>query len=260
MLRVCVIGSGNVGFHLALAWHEKGVQVVQVFARELKKALQLAERIDAQAITQFQQLVSDADLYVLAVPDHAIEQVASKMKAVLPTSAFVVHTSGATPSTLLQPYFSNFGVFYPLQTFSIAKQPDFQQIPICIDASTSAQVQVLFLLAVSLSPKVFELSDTQRAKLHLAAVFANNFTNYCYHIAEMLLQEDHISFELLQPLIQETVNKMKQLPPAQVQTGPAIRGDVNTLQRHLHLLSAHPDWQLLYQHLSDRIRADLGTP
>jgi len=257
--NVCIIGSGNIGFHLGCVLVERGINVLQVWSRTHEKAILLSQRTGAQAIVDIKSLSLNADLYIIAVPDHAIASIAMQMYAILPSDVLVVHTSGATPSSILQPYFLYFGIFYPLQTFSIAKTPNFQQIPICVYASPIRFLTPLVNLASRVSEKVFFIDDSQRAQLHIAAVFVNNFTNYCYHIAAKLLEETDIPFELLQPLIQETAEKIKYFLPSEVQTGPAIRGDENTINKHLSILKEHSDWKQLYQLLSEGIKKDLGT-
>ncbi|MEM9885910.1 MAG: DUF2520 domain-containing protein, partial [Bacteroidota bacterium] len=194
------------------------------------------------------------DLYILAISDDALEEVCQALSKILPQDSFLAHTSGATPSSIFANYFNNYGVFYPLQSFSKAQAVDFAHIPICVDASQTHLLKLLYQLAQKISTKVYKINDEQRAYLHVAAVFANNFSNYLFHVAYELSQEHQIPFDLLRPLILESAQKVQYFPPAQMQTGPAIREDEITMQRHLELLKSHPNWRKLYEDLSAAIQ------
>lgn len=256
---ITIIGSGNVGFHLAQVLFQADYIIPQIFSRNLDKATVLAQKVSAQPIDNLSQLNTISDLYILAIPDQSIEVVAKTLHTLLPPSAFVVHTSGATSSEVFAPFFQRYGVFYPLQSFSITKAVDFSTLSICVHAQQAADLAALTSLGQDLSKNCYPIDDAQRATLHVAAVFANNFSNYLFHIAAQLLKESAIDFALLQPLIQETARKIAQHPPATMQTGPAIRGDQNTIQQHLSQLEDHQDWQAIYTLLSDGIQRDLGN-
>jgi predicted short-subunit dehydrogenase-like oxidoreductase (DUF2520 family) len=164
-----------------------------------------------------------------------------------------VHTSGTIPSTIFEKHTSNYGVFYPLQTFSISKEPDWTTIPICIDANTEAQRIEIENLARQLSPNVHRITDAQRATLHVAAVFVNNFTNHLFHIGQTIVEKEGISFDLLKPLIQETVAKIQHNAPQAMQTGPAKRGDTITIQKHNAFLKKYPLYNNVYSLLTKSI-------
>jgi predicted short-subunit dehydrogenase-like oxidoreductase (DUF2520 family) len=252
--RIVVVGAGNVAWHLARRAHVQGVQVGQIFSRNLAKASELARQIGAQPISSFEELDVQADFYVLAVSDAATGSVAAKMSERLPASACVVHTSGATPLGVLQPHFERCGVLYPLQTFSKNREVDFSKVPICLETAQKEDYPGLEHLARRLSDQVYAVDSVKRQTLHLSAVFVNNFVNYFYTIGAALLEEKDLPFALLQPLIQETAAKIQDHTPATMQTGPAVRGDQVTLERHLTLLSNHPDLQQLYQFFSTAIQ------
>jgi predicted short-subunit dehydrogenase-like oxidoreductase (DUF2520 family) len=180
--------------------------------------------------------------------------VAAQLCPYLPTSALVAHTSGATPLAVLQPYFAHSAVFYPLQTFSKNREVDFSKVPICLETAQKEDYPKLEQLARRLSDQVFALDFEKRQTLHLAAVFVNNFVNHLYTIGAGLLAENDLPFALLRPLIEETAAKIQDHAPATMQTGPAVRGDQVTLERHLTLLSNHPDLQQLYQFFSTAIQ------
>ncbi|HWS01630.1 MAG TPA: DUF2520 domain-containing protein, partial [Prolixibacteraceae bacterium] len=165
----------------------------------------------------------------------------------------VVHTSGSISMDILSAVSENYGVFYPLQTLSKQKEVDFRTIPICIEANSAENLEKLTILANILSDQVYPVDSVRRRQLHLAAVFVCNFVNHFYAIGEKLLQEQQIDFNLLRPLILETAQKAMQFSPPDVQTGPAARGNRQIQEQHLKLLEHHPDWQQLYQLISNNI-------
>ncbi len=248
---IVLIGAGNVGYHLGRQLKECGLNVVQLFSREEAKAKRLSEAIQVPFVTDLRQVVTDADLYILSVNDGAIAIVAAQLHI---DKGLVVHTSGATPSTVLAPYFQRVGIFYPLQSLSISKAVDFEQIPICIDANTEWDQAFLFQIGEKISSKVYLIDDHQRAVLHIAAVFVNNFTNHLFQIGYDILEKEHLSFDLLRPLIRETAEKVQAHIPKEMQTGPAIRKDKATIERHLQYLESYPAYQELYHILTDQIK------
>ena len=255
MLKIVLIGAGNVGSHLGEILVKKNQEVVQVFSRKTQKAKRLAKKLNTTHTNKLDQINPYADLYILAVSDASIEFVASSLSKIpLSQKALVVHTSGATPSTVFKPYFKQYGIFYPLQTFSVSRKSNFNNIPICIHANRKPLRQRLEKLAQLLSPKVYLIDDQQRAILHVAAVFVNNFANHLFQIGETILEKENLSFEILKPLIQETAEKIKNHPAKKMQTGPAIRDDQNTIEKHLDFLNEYPAFQDLYQQLTNSIQ------
>lgn len=248
---IVLIGAGNVGYHLGKQLKSSGLNIVQIFSRKEDKAKRLSEAIKVPYVTDFKEIITDADFYILAVNDGAIATVAAQLKV---ESGLVVHTSGATPSTILQPYFHRFGIFYPLQTFSITKAVDFESIPICVFANSASDEDFLYHIGQQMSQKVYRIDDHQRAILHVAAVFVNNFSNYLFQIGYHILEKENLSFDLLRPLIQETASKVQTHPPTEMQTGPAIRGDQATIERHLQYLESFPAYQELYKILTESIQ------
>ncbi|MEM9822704.1 MAG: Rossmann-like and DUF2520 domain-containing protein [Bacteroidota bacterium] len=238
------------------ALHQQGHTIQQVYSRTFKKAKALAKQIDAKATNNLKKINPSAQLYLLAVSDGAIVEVATKIASTLSSAALVVHTSGATPAKSLSPFFKSYGTFYPLQSFSKGKAVDFSSIPFCIHANRKKQREQLASLAKCLSPAVYFLDDQQRAILHVAAVFANNFTNHLFHISQSLLQGQSLPFELLQPLILETAAKVQAQSPSAMQTGPAIRGDQKTIEQHLSYLKKQPEIQKLYLLLTESIQSN----
>ncbi|MDZ7880249.1 MAG: F420-dependent NADP oxidoreductase [Saprospiraceae bacterium] len=268
-MTISIIGTGNIAFHLGKRLKAKGIQIKEIIGRDPEKASGLANLLDAAWTTDFTKVKKTSDLYLIAVNDSAIENVAFRLSGQLRDN-FVVHTSGTTPSTVLKPYFKNFGTLWPLQTFSLTSQPDFEQIPIFInstqqthfnDAPTPPQYPSDFLrfIAEKISPRVYELSDADKMTLHLAAVFVNNFTNHLFKIGADIVQQQQLPFDVLLPLIEETVNKIRHNDPDIVQTGPARRGDDTTIARHLDFLEKHtPQYDLIYTVMSIGINKNLG--
>ncbi len=252
--KVAIIGAGNVGYHLAKRLYDCGHTITQVFSRGLEKADILAREVDAQAIHQLDKIKNNADIYLVAVKDEGIKPVAELLSTRLSGHKIIAHTSGATPSTVFAAQFKHFGIFYPLQTFSRQHKADFQTIPFCIDANGKETLGLLLNLAKSIAPNVYTINDQERKKLHVAAVFVNNFTNYLLSIGEDLLEKEGLSFDILKPLALETVRKLQHNKAKEVQTGPAIRGDEATIQAHLDYLNKFPKHQFIYKLLTERIR------
>jgi len=230
MIRITLIGSGNVAQHLIKAFTKsESVEIVQVFSRKKEK---LSAVIDFDKIVDdFKDLI-EADLYIIAVTDNAIAEVSKQLPF---NNQLVVHTSGTASIETLEEK-NRKGVFYPLQTFSKNKDVDFSVIPICLEAENTFDFHVLETVAKSISNAVFPINSEQRKALHVAAVFVNNFTNHLYQIGEEICEENKVPFEILKPLILETADKINTLSPVDAQTGPAKRNDTNTIDAHLDYL------------------------
>lgn len=257
-LRIVVVGTGNVATHLGDRIRAVGGAVTQVMGRNSHRVQALAKRWNCNGSLSFATLVVDADLYLVAVTDDAIAEVGEALAAVAP-HGLAAHTSGATPGRIWQSYLPRHGVFYPLQTFSPDRRPDWRQVPICVDAAEALDRALLLQLARRMGGTAYEVNDDARAKLHVAAVFVNNFVNHCYYIGEQLCAANDLPFDLLRPLIQETAAKLRQANPASAQTGPARRNDQRTISRHLDYLQAHPNWEALYRQLTASIRATYAS-
>ena len=249
-MRISIIGSGNVATHLGAALKNAGHQIVQVYSRDAQNAALLAYHIKAEPTNDLQQLTADTDLFILSVNDDAIDSIAA---AVAVHQKPMVHTSGATALQVLLKYTDQAGVFYPLQTFSKTKEVDFWQVPLCIEGAYEDLTADLIQLARTISNNVSTVNSFQRKILHLSAVFACNFPNYLYHAAQQLLAEHQLDFNLLRPLIKETAQKIEQQLPANVQTGPAVRGDKKTMAAHMELLHNEPILKDIYVVLSQAI-------
>jgi len=249
-MQICLIGAGNLATQLAPALGAKGHRFLQVYSRTESSAEMLADILDCEAVTQPELIRSDADLYICALKDDALEQILSRIKF---GNGLLVHTAGSLPMQILTGFTPNHGVFYPLQTFSKQTLVDFTKVPFFIEAAFPESLKILQDLASCVSEKVIPANSEQRKQLHLSAVFANNFVNYLYSIAEDLVNEQGLDFKYLLPLIEETARKVQTLAPVQAQTGPAVRYDRKVMDEQLNLLEKHPDWQQLYEILSKGI-------
>jgi len=249
-IKISIIGSGNLATQLGLALHKEGYLIAQVYSRSQKNASLLAKKLKAQAVTDLKKLSTDSVIYIIAVKDDAIEAVIKQLKL---KDQILVHTSGSVSMNILKPASKNYGVFYPLQTFSKEKHVNFKVVPVCIEANNSATATTLQYFAKSVSGNVQKVNSEQRKKIHLAAVFACNFSNHMFTIAEQLLAKEKLSLDLLKPLIEETAEKIKKTKPSKAQTGPAIRNDIKTMDVHLNLLKKEKDFKKLYELISKSI-------
>ncbi len=250
-MNITIIGAGNVGYHLATAFQQTDHHLLQIFSRNPKRFAHFPPILAKKCVSDWTSINPKSDVYIIAVNDQAIEEVSQKLKKTQ-VNGIVVHTSGATSTEVLRQH-EQFGIFYPLQTFSLAKTVNWQAVPFCIDGNSQTVRNQLFQLAQQLSPTVHLITDKQRQALHVAAVFVNNFTNHLLTLGEEICQEFDVPFGILQPLIRETFEKVQSISPKIAQTGPAIRGDKTTIEKHLKLLQNHPDRQLLYHLISESI-------
>ncbi|OCB73924.1 hypothetical protein B0A79_11710 [Flavobacterium piscis] len=249
MIRITVIGSGNVAQHLIKAFAKSElVEIVQVYARK-KEAL--SSLIEFDKITSDFEELQESDLYIIAVSDKAIADVSKQLPF---QNRIVVHTSGAASLDVLDAK-NRKGVFYPLQTFSKNKEIDFSIVPLCLEAENTFDFRVLETVAKSISNAVFAINSDQRKALHVAAVFVNNFTNHLYHIGKEICGEHQVPFEILRPLIQETAEKINTLDPVDAQTGPAKRNDTNTIAAHLDYLT-NENQKNIYKLITQSIQDD----
>ena len=256
-LRIGLFGAGRVASQLGPALAAAGHHVAFVWSRTAPAAAALAARLPgARALATLAPPLPPADVYLLAVPDAAVAPLLARVA--WPAGALVAHLAGALPLALFaaQPAVRG-GVFYPLQTFSPGRAIDWPAVPLCIEAADLGSEATLLGLAGSLSQHVRRLDSAQRLQLHVAAVFANNFTNHLLGIADALLAEADLPAALLAPLVRETVAKALANPPFTVQTGPAARRDAPTLAAHQAALAAHPAWRALYDQLTASIQRQL---
>lgn len=248
--KITLVGAGNLGWNLLNQLVHSGFEIVQVVVRSKKGAKRIEESFNVPATERLSDMNSDADLCILSLPDDEINSVLPFLN---PEISFVVHTSGSLPMDNLSELSENFGVFYPLQSFSKEKNIDFADIPVCLEASSKKNLELLTGFASRISDKLFYLDSEQRRITHVAAVFANNFVNNMYHAASDILKEHDIPFEILLPLIRETAEKVLSSHPGKAQTGPAVRNDLNIISSHLEFLEQYPELKEIYAKLTDNI-------
>lgn len=250
--KVVLIGAGNVATHLGTALQKAGYSLLQVYSRTEESAAALANRLDVPFVTSLEEVCCDADMYIVALKDTALQTLVPQIVKGREDALFV-HTAGSMPMLLWEGYARRYGVFYPMQTFSKQREVDWQQVPVFVEASCTESLEMLKALAVKCTPKVYEASSEQRKYLHIAAVFACNFSNHMYALCDHLLSRQGIPFEVMLPLIDETARKVHELRPQEAQTGPAIRYDENVINRHLEMLENEPGVQELYEKISKSI-------
>lgn len=251
-MKIVLIGAGNVATILGRKFIQAGHSIVQVIARDASAASKLAYEWDTESANYLSLVNPRADCHLIAVSDDAIAGISADLK--LPAAATVAHTAASVSREVLAGVSDHYGVFYPLQ--SLRREMDrIPDTPIFVDGNDAHCRQLLSRLARSISgEQVAVAGDDARLKLHVAAVFVSNFTNHLYALAESYCRQEGLDFTQLRPLIEETAVRIREASPARVQTGPAIRGDQQTIEKHLALLNAHPHLQHMYQVLSESIR------
>ena len=257
-IRIVMIGAGNVATHISKALAGKGCAPIQVWSRSGESAATLAESVCCEAVTDMAKVVDDADLYILSVADQALPEVIGKLGE-RNLHGVVVHTAGTMPMQLLHGHALHYGVLYPMQTFSKQKSLDFSNIPCFVEASDEYAKSVIMQVAGMLSDRVYELSSADRKWLHIAAVFACNFTNACYSMAARILEEHGLDFSMMLPLVDEATKKLHTLNPVDAQTGPAARGDRNVMSSHLAMLDSCKDLQNVYAVMSGEIMRNANS-
>ena len=253
IMRISFIGAGRVAHHLAMILSQQH-QIMQIYSRTLASAQILAEKMGATATIDLLEIKPEVDLVIIAISDQAIASVSAALCPQL-SDTLIVHTSGSTDIDVLAQIHRRAGVFYPLQTFSLNRQIPWVDTPIFVEAQTEDDLLILTQLAKQLSTRVYAYSSKQRLSLHLAAVFACNFSNYCYDMAKQVVDAQQVDFSLLYPLILETARKAIEHDPQQVQTGPAMRGDQDILSMHEQMLqnAQQEDLKNIYHLLSQQI-------
>lgn len=248
-VRVVMLGSGNVATHLARALHSAGADVVQVYNHHISGAERLAAEVGAAATAAVDEIADDADLYIISVTDDAIAPLA---EALGKRGGVWVHTSGTTPASVLAPVTGSYGVLYPLQTFSRDVEVDMSSVPIFTEAATPEALELVDSVARSISRTVSHADSEKRKLLHISAVFACNFTNHLWSFSVDILREAGEKLDVLRPLIEVTLAKALAAGPDAGQTGPARRGDLGTISRHLEALP-EGEARELYRRLSESI-------
>ncbi|MDR1161118.1 MAG: DUF2520 domain-containing protein [Tannerellaceae bacterium] len=248
-MKIVFIGAGNLATCVSLEMQRAGMTVAQIYSRSRESAEPLARKLNCQWTIHTGEIIPDADLYIFSLKDTALPAVIAQMK---PNDGMWVHTAGSLPMQLFEGRAKRYGVFYPLQTFSKKRRVKLDQAPIFLEANTPEDMKMLKKIAIALSGNAHELSSEKRKYLHLAAVFACNFTNHMYLLASKILEEQGASADLLLPLILETAQKLSDISPAEAQTGPAVRFDKEIIEKQMTML---PDLgvQTIYRLISQNI-------
>lgn len=247
--RIVIIGTGNVAEAFAKAFYKKGLKILQVIGRNPEKVSRLSDMVNAESEVNFQNINPSADFYLIAVSDDAIETVALEIPEV---NGIVAHTSGAMSIEVLTDKHKYCAVFYPVYSFW-GQEVDFSNVPLCIEGNHQKAEAELTALAHQIQAKPQVLSSEERLKIHLAAVMANNFTNYLWLQSEAFLSHYQLDFKILLPLIQQSSDKLRSNSAAESQTGPAKRGDRNTIEKHLELLKGNEELLGIYRNFTHSI-------
>lgn len=251
--KVAILGTGNVAWHLAPALEEAGHTVTEVYGRDLSKIQQVTKRLyTTEAKTDLDFSDSEAEIFILAVSDQAISELADEV--ILPEDSILVHTSGAVSLDILGYSSASYtGIFYPLQTFTRDREINFEDVPFLLESEDGTTLQKLKKLANSLSPLQYVVKSKDRMALHVAAVFASNFSNHMLRLAEEIMARKGLDYEMLKPLIIETISKSLELGAKKAQTGPAVRSDFNTLDAHYQFLNYNEQVAEIYRLISQDI-------
>jgi predicted short-subunit dehydrogenase-like oxidoreductase (DUF2520 family) len=239
-LNIGIAGSGRLATYFVAKFNEIGVHPICIYSRNSQSGQRLAEACKCQFANHVKEVTTIPDIWILAVSDDAILQVGSQLST-LNTEALLIHVSGGFNTSELIQVHPNAGVVYPLQSFSNGNPINTESFPVFIYAHLSHSLSIVKSIASILSDKVIYLEDNQRIKLHLAAVIVNNFPNLLYQLSSEIMKSAELPFEHLMPLISETTLKLQTMSPSDAQTGPALRGDIHTMEKHLELLQKFPE-------------------
>lgn len=251
--KIAIIGTGNVAWHLAPALENAGHVITEVYGRDLDRASKITARLYAsEPKIDLDFSESQAQIFILAIKDEAISELADAI--ILPEESILVHTSGAQPLDVLGYSSASYiGIFYPLQSFTTGQKMDFSEVPLLLEAEDQAVLQILQKLAKSISNQTYIVRSKDRKAIHVAAVFASNFSNHMIRISEEIMRRQGLDFDMMKPLIIETISKSLQIGAKKAQTGPAIREDYETLEDHFRFLNFNPELAEIYRLISQDI-------
>ena len=250
-IPILIVGAGNVAWHLGKAFKNAGLPIAQVWSRQILHAEELANEISVKATDDVEEVNRFNGVIVFCIPDHAIPDFTSRLEN---SDSIYIHTSGSLNISVFEKRLIHRGVFYPLQTFRKNKPyREFKDIPVLIESSTSQVDSMLHFWASAIQSKVYEIDSFQRMKIHVAAVFACNFSNHMVSISRQIIEENNHDYEMLRPLLTETLTNILKFDTREIQTGPAIRKDMDTIDKHSESLAEHPEWADLYSLISKSI-------
>ncbi|MGN1375267.1 MAG: Rossmann-like and DUF2520 domain-containing protein [Prevotella sp.] len=251
-MKIALIGAGRLATNLGRALFESGHDIVQVYSRTMQSAAQLALTVDAEPTDSVESVTDEAQVYIISVKDDVINDLATRLCRGRDKAVFI-HTAGSVSIDIFKGKARNYGVLYPMQTFSKDKRVDFREIPCFIEADNDSAFEVIKTLSDSVSQYTYTLDSASRRHLHLAAVFACNFVNHCYAISEEILSECGIPFNVMFPLIDETASKVHLMSPKLAQTGPALRYDKTVIHAQSEMLADNPLFRRIYETMSTSI-------
>ncbi len=255
--EIVLIGAGNLATQLGINLKERGFSILCVYSRTLNSAEELGQKLNVPYTNRLADIPLNAGIYIFAIKDDALLGLLPNFPK---TQGIWVHTAGSLPSSVFSGYIDSYGVVYPLQTFSKHRQVDFKDIPVFVEANLDENLCILLDFAKGFSDKVTSLSSEKRKYYHLAAVFACNFSNHMYTLASEILEQQELDWKFLQPLILETASKIKEMSPAEAQTGPAVRYDQKVIDKQLDLLEGDNVKQELYEKISQSIHHKQQNP
>jgi predicted short-subunit dehydrogenase-like oxidoreductase (DUF2520 family) len=250
-LSMAFIGAGNVAWHLGHEFIRNGAMVKQVISHTVSSAKNLATALGASYSDNTSDLMPDVEICIISISDDILGEVIKNTRF---GSSLVLHTAGSIPLEVFKGYAKNYGVFYPFQTITKGRELNWKEIPILIEANSNENLSRIRELGDLISRCILEIDSITRINLHLAAVFASNFSNHMYVLAEKLMIEQGLGFDIIMPLISETAAKVMKMKPVKAQTGPAIRGSRNIMDKHLQMLDNHPEMKEIYRLISENIR------
>lgn len=250
---ISIAGTGNVAFNLAPALYKAGFEIRCILGRNPENTAELASMVQARPVRTVDEIDADTELLILALPDQVIPGFSLSIKNAGMFNGIMAHTSGSQSLGAITQHHAGGGVFYPLQSFTKLTRPEFSGVPICIEGATPLISSSLVMVAKALSGDVRLIDTGQRALIHLAAVFASNFSNYMYSVADCLLAKSTVDPDILIPLIRETAMRIHGGDAANLQTGPAVRRDWSTIDMHLSMLRNNPDIREIYKTISELI-------
>ena len=252
---VAIVGTGNVAWHLSLAFHHAGIKVKSIANRDLHKSEKFISEQGIPAVPKNLNDLLEADIIFLCISDKALLKVIETLN--ISDQKLIVHTSGSHPLSVFKGRnYQEFGVFYPFQTFTKEKRINFREVPIFVEGSSEKTENRLTELAKVLSGKVHRMNSSSRMKLHIAGIFASNFTNLVLWESDKILASIGLERDIIQPLVDETVSKAFSIGPADGQTGPAARGDLEIVEKHEAFLEGTP-LAILYKKISDQIMENI---
>jgi predicted short-subunit dehydrogenase-like oxidoreductase (DUF2520 family) len=248
--KIALIGAGKLATNFAFTLKKRGYTILQVFNRSREAGTDLANKVSADYIEDLHDLTLKADLYALAVSDAALPEISDK---ILLNDQLIIHFSGSADISILQNCSLNYGILYPPQTFTKKRTAGFINVPLCIEANSDESEQKLIDFASSFSKNINKVNSRQRKTIHLSAIFASNFTNFMYAIAEDILNREDLTMKILEPLIEKTKANAMRKNVFSLQTGPAIREDLELIKSHLAILSGRPEFREIYELISKSI-------